>query len=724
MSRPPSPPPAAEAGGRSVPLLLAGIFLLAPAAGMPTDLVLQDTLKSALVATGTLVAALLFFGGERLREEPLRWHRILWLPLALAAYAVASMAWSHTYLAGFEALRWLLFALLAWLALNTLGRDRLPLLAWCVHGGAVLASAWAAWQFWGELQLFPQGPQPASTFVNRNFFAEYAVSTLPFGALLLARARSPARIALVAASLGLVLTALLMTGTRGALIAAGLLLVVALPLAAWRCRGALACAHWPRTWTLLAVGLLAGTVLVLGAIPTSNRAIVEEGRGVTPLARGLQRAQSIGPSDYSLGVRMQMWQATLRAIRAHPVAGVGAGAWEVEIPRYQEAGAQLETDYFVHNEYLQLVAEYGLVGWAFALLLAAWLLGAAWRSWRDAGAEADADRPGRAMFVCSLLALLVVSGIGFPWRMAMTGALFALCVGGLAASDARLATPVLARPLRWSPALARVAVAASTLVLVLVLHGTWLAVEAERRLVGALSTALAISASGEPDAPRFEPFKQQLLRDVHEGIAFNPHYRKITPQVGDELARWGDWGNAIRIWESVLASRPNVVVLLTNTARGYDALGDRERAFDYLERAQALRPDAPAVRSLEVLMLARAGQEARALQRAREALDAGIADYDLLNVSHVLAKRAGDYALARSTLEQRMRDWPESRAQGLVQLGLLYAEGTREPEKALAAFRLALQAAPPQQRASLLEQVPADYRARLAPAAQTSASSR
>ena len=44
-------------------------------------------------------------------------------------------------------------------------------------------------------------------------------------------------------------------------------------------------------------------------------------------------------------------------------SGVGAGAWEVDVPLYQDEGAQLETDYYVHNEILQLLGEYGLVGW-------------------------------------------------------------------------------------------------------------------------------------------------------------------------------------------------------------------------------------------------------------------------------------------------------------------------------------------------------------------------
>src|SRR5207253_684892 len=97
------------------------------------------------------------------------------------------------------------------------------------------------------------------------------------------------------------------------------------------------------------------------------------------------------------------------------------------------------------------------------------------------------------------------------------------------------------------------------------------------------------------------------------------------------LARWGDWGNAIWIWESVARSRPYVVAILTNTARGYSNSGRMDKAFAYLERAKKIQPNAPAVRSLEVILVARQGDEARATQLALKAIGAGIVDYDLLN---------------------------------------------------------------------------------------------
>src|SRR3990167_7771615 len=135
---------------------LALMMLVLPAVGVPSELMLQDTLKSALVAFGVLAAALVFVWQQRQRTAPLLWHGLVWLPLVLMGYALGSMAWSHTYLAGVEAIRWFLLALLLWLGLNTLTRENTPTLLWGVHGGAVVASLWAALQFWLDLGMFPQ----------------------------------------------------------------------------------------------------------------------------------------------------------------------------------------------------------------------------------------------------------------------------------------------------------------------------------------------------------------------------------------------------------------------------------------------------------------------------------------------------------------------------------------------------------------------------------------
>jgi hypothetical protein len=154
-------------------------------------------------------------------------------------------------------------------------------------------------------------------------------------------------------------------------------------------------------------------------------------------------------------------------------------------------------------------------------------------------------------------------------------------------------------------------------------------------------------------------------------------------------------------------------------------MGRPDRAQAYLERAKRLQPRAPAVRSLEVILAARSGDEKRAMALAKAAYDDGIADYDMVNTYFLLAWRANEFALAHKLLDERMQRWPESRPHGLVQQGMLAME-QKQDERAVQSFRAALAAAAsPRERAALEQEIPAALRAQVAAsAAHTSASSR
>jgi O-antigen ligase len=622
---------------------------------------------------------LAFFWARRRETGSLRWHIALALPVLLMAYALGSMAWSQTYLAGVEAIRWFVFALLMFVASNSLTRERLPLVAWGVVLGSVMACAWAAMQFLFDFSLFPQGPHPASTFVNRNFFAEYAICTLPFVVILLARARKSAMVALLSVAAGLVILTLCMTGTRAALVALWLLLLVVFPFAGWKYRSSFEFPRWPVAVKVMSGAIMVGMVVGLGLVPTSDRELAAEGKGVTALERAFKRTASITPGDSSLSIRMVMWRATGRMIAAHPLAGVGAGAWENDIPLYQADGSQLETDFYVHNEYLQLVAEYGVVGWLFLAGLFAWLAQAVWRTWKLADAQ---EAAWRAALLSSVGALLVVSNVGFAWRMAATDAIFAVCLGALAASDMRIVTAKWWREIEGRPVYSIASTAAVVAAIGLAAHITWLALECERKIVRASRLALTISASGDPNNPRWDRYKAEMLGLLKEGVAINPHYRKLTPVAADELARWGDWNDAIWVWESVLSSRPYIVAILTNVTRGYIATGRYEKAAEYLERAQRVQPNARSVRSAEVLLYAHSGQDAKALEKGRLSIAQGLVDYDMANAIFVVGRRQHDYAIAEQAMLLRVSNWERDRAQGWLLLAKMYDEDMHQPAKA------------------------------------------
>ena len=710
-------PQEVERGDWTVAILAAMMFIT-PAIGVPNELMLQDTLKSIVAAFAAVGAGLLFFWQQRNRRDGLRWHAIMWLPLALMFYALGSMVWAHTFLGGVEAVRWFIFSLILWLGINTLSRGRTDYLLEGIHWGAVVASLWTVLQFFFDFTYFPQGPNPASTFVNRNFFAEFVVCTFPFSAYLLAQAKSSSRIALMAFTLGFNIVALMMTGTRGALTAMWVLLVI-VPVIAVVCRKQFGFFKWDSGRRILACGVLMATIVTMGLIKSGNPKVIADrayyGDVTTAFDMAFKRTASISTTDGSLGIRFIMWKATGDMIKARPLSGVGAGAWEAMQPLYQAAGSQLETDYYVHNEVLQLLAEYGLTGWLFLLCLTGYLLTAAWKTLRNKTPDGLTEAPVRAIALASLLAFLIVSNIGFPWRLASTGCMFALCLALLAASDARLSIrgPAAAGRISWRPAYSQTLAVVMMVCLALTAYISQQAAATESKIVSAVKMALTVSQSGDYNNPKWDKTKKEMLTLARDGIAINTHYRKITPMIGDELAKWGDWKNAVWVWESVVLSRPYVVAMMSNIARGYSQIGNTEKALEFLARCEALQPKAVSVRSLKVILMSRSGKEPEAAVLAKQSIEDGIYDYDLLSAAHVLGMRKSDFDMAIQAMELRNKGWPQSKADGYFKLAQIYTAYKKDDAKATAAYKSAVEATPEKDRDALRKQIPPQFLASL-----------
>jgi O-antigen ligase len=89
----------------------------------------------------------------------------------------------------------------------------------------------------------------------------------------------------------------------------------------------------------------------------------------------LARYASLLDPGYLEQDRIPIWRDTWKMICAHPWFGQGAGSFQWAFPAYET----LEPDrpaVFAHNDYLQVLAEYGVVG----LGLVVWLLISCWRS--------------------------------------------------------------------------------------------------------------------------------------------------------------------------------------------------------------------------------------------------------------------------------------------------------------------------------------------------------
>lgn len=99
-------------------------------------------------------------------------------------------------------------------------------------------------------------------------------------------------------------------------------------------------------------------------------ALVLAGFVFLPPERLIQRfAEFTSPDEMTSNGRTDLSLETIPLIRAYPVFGCGLGGYETAFSRFKISGV-LVTDDFVHNDYLQLLAELGLVGFVIGAALA------------------------------------------------------------------------------------------------------------------------------------------------------------------------------------------------------------------------------------------------------------------------------------------------------------------------------------------------------------------
>lgn len=81
--------------------------------------------------------------------------------------------------------------------------------------------------------------------------------------------------------------------------------------------------------------------------------------------------------------RFSQWKSGLAQYRDYPVVGSGLGTFRLLYPKYRTQGDLSTTGNYVHNDYIQLLAESGPVSIMFILLFILFLLSSLWRHLGD-----------------------------------------------------------------------------------------------------------------------------------------------------------------------------------------------------------------------------------------------------------------------------------------------------------------------------------------------------
>jgi Flp pilus assembly protein TadD/O-antigen ligase len=656
--------------------ILVGIapFVMFPAGYEPAQLP-----QAAVVQVGALaLAALALWSGEGV-AAPWRAHPFGRPLFALLAWAALSALWAVN---GREALQawaaWAACGLLYLVVWSSFRRHELrPLLAAVFGAGAGVAILGILQHLFG-VSWIPQAFPPAATFMNRNVAVGFVVASWPLG-YALGRTASRRAALLWAAGSALQLAYLFYTFTKSGWVAVAAQGTLALVFTwrMWRARGTGAAS--PGWWLAPAAGAVLLLVLVhlgpQGGPPAAWRAVRDTWTGAS-LTGPERPVSALTESERvnSIRVRRAIWLNTAAMVGDRPLLGTGLGNHKVQYPAYARRwahdpgfGALAQLDH-VHNDYLQAVAEMGVVGVA----LGAWLLWTIVRvAWRHA-----ADLVGGVAalgVVLGLAGILVDACFSFPLQRAIPPMVLAVFLGVLAVLDRPDPAPS-------SPARSLLAPAAVLLVLAVTAAAHW------RVLAADAQVWRARQAEQRGDWPRVVEASRAALRH-------DPGRREAQFLAGTALLTTGRAQPAAAFLEAVVRRYPLDPATLANLAYAQETLGRTDEALASFGQAAALLPDDALLAASQGRLLEHAGRTAEAREAYRRAARFGTADPRPPLRAGLLAMRDGRPEEAQLDLLEALRRQPDL-AEAHKALGLVLYQQLGRKDEARVHFRRALELRP------------------------------
>ncbi|MDX2044128.1 MAG: O-antigen ligase family protein [Acidobacteriota bacterium] len=201
-------------------------------------------------------------------------------------------------------------------------------------------------------------------FVNRNHFAGFLVMGVALaGGLMIGRVVKQIWLAIYASCALAMCAGIGLSASRGGVLALAaeivFLVLIAIPTFF----------HSRREDKARRVGVLirAAAVLLIGTGAIAGAMLLVGSEGLVANFSQLQ-AETGGelPASERFS-RRDIWRATTELIKDHPMTGVGLGAFQFAYTRYDQSSGIQRVEQS-HNDYLQIVADAGLIGGAIALV--------------------------------------------------------------------------------------------------------------------------------------------------------------------------------------------------------------------------------------------------------------------------------------------------------------------------------------------------------------------
>jgi len=290
----------------------------------------------------------------RNRTMPITWNPLCWPLLGLLALGLVQLIIRITpypFLTRVELLKLIAYIVVFFLCTQAFReRQDLTSLTWLLMFlcfGVSLFGIVQRFTSEGTIYWFQKltlGGDPFGPFVNRNHFAGFAELTVPVGlALMIFRGLRRDLFPLASVLTIVPVGALILSGSRGGIVGFGFELVVLGLMARSRKRG-------PEPARLAALALVGFAAIAL--------------IGWLGASKVIERFSTLHPGDITLSRRATMVRGAARVFISHPIAGCGLGSLVAVYPRFETFYDGLVVDH-VHNDYMELLAEMGLVGGLF-----------------------------------------------------------------------------------------------------------------------------------------------------------------------------------------------------------------------------------------------------------------------------------------------------------------------------------------------------------------------
>lgn len=364
--------------------------------------------------------------------------RLPWITfpvLGLVAASLLSLLYATNGRVVVQSLVLIVFFLLLMLLIANAARDQrdVNLLLFALLASGFLVALYGMLQYLGVMRG-PAGTNGLnaviSTMGNRNYLGGFLAYLLFPAVVLVVRPRSRwvklSSILLIAFCFGMVLI-VQQTGTLAALIVAA-----AAFLLGWLIFRPIEPTRRNRVWLLILIGALVVTFLVEAPSGPLNSVVGLSRSDSSWIARWWERNSG--------SVRSWDWWIGWEMFKDHPMTGVGLGNYKLNFipykaeflatPRGEAYDFYIDRAAQAHNEYVQVLAELGILGVLAAASLLAVLIVSFWKRMRS---NDETNRLDLLLFSCGIVGLLAHGLVSFPAHLPASS-LVLVVVGGLAFS--------------------------------------------------------------------------------------------------------------------------------------------------------------------------------------------------------------------------------------------------------------------------------------------------